>query len=422
MEKMKREELSQSFFFVGAIIFLVGLFASHALLSIGPAVMLLGALISGELKKRAKAIKYLPAVWLWIFIYLLYATSYFYTANKAGWAADLSRKIPMLAIPLAFALVKVWDQKKLTLFLYLLVGSTVLTMLGTVFSYLANTSGHDRMIYQSKNIPVITGIFHIHFGIVAAMAFFSALYLLRSRQFKLNRGTKIALAVSMTVILGGLHMLAYRTGLVVLYTGLLIELVRMVILRRRFLLGAGILISMLALPFIAYKSFNSVRMRVLSTKQDINTYLTGANPNYQSITQRLLAWENAFRLIKQHPIEGIGPADLDSELAVLYKIHSQYLMPENYVRIHNQYLSIATGLGIAGFLALMGLLIYPLTKKKARRSELFITWYSTMIPAMMIDSLFDLHGGLNLLLFFYGLCIIFPLRLEKEKGNENIAF
>lgn len=413
---INRETISSYLFFTGTLVSLIGLFASHALLSIGPAIMLFGALFSAEVKSRFLRIKTLVPVLLWFFIYFLYIISYFFTENKSGWASELLRKLPMLILPLAFALTSLWSERKINAFLYFLVTCTSFVMAGTLINYFGNSGEHDHLISQSKNIPVITGMFHIHFGIISAFAFFSALSLLRNKSLHFNRFEKIFLATAMFVIFSGLHILAYRTGILVLYFGLLIELGRLIIIRRKYLFGTGVLLLMLFIPVIAYMSFSSVRMRVASTKADVNTYLSGANPNYKSITQRFIAWENAFRLIRKSPVFGVGPADLEAELISLYKVHNPALNPENFIMIHNQYLSITTELGIAGLLALAGLFIYPLVQG-VRRNQLSVAFLSISGSAMLIDSLFNLHGGLNLLLFFYGIFIILPLRTEKEKGK-----
>ncbi|UOQ78522.1 O-antigen ligase family protein [Hymenobacter sp. 5516J-16] len=112
------------------------------------------------------------------------------------------------------------------------------------------------------------------------------------------------LAVAICVLT--LHVLAYRTGLMALYGMLLIDALLLLLVRRRWWLGGALLVALVAGPWLAYQSLESVRQRVEATSYDIEQFERNNDINEYSWSRRLAAWQTATIVARQHPWLGLG--------------------------------------------------------------------------------------------------------------------
>ena len=172
-----------------------------------------------------------------------------YTSAWAVWQHELFRDLTWLAVPLAFTLaVPLAARQRLAVGSLFVLGTAGIGLV-TVGQYLLNPARANEAFRIGQNMPAITHVFHISFGLMLALACFWALELRRNPLAGLV--LRAALLGAAAVAALTLHILAYRTGLLVFYTGLLACAVRL-LLRRHLSLGLGLL-AMLGLgPWLAY--------------------------------------------------------------------------------------------------------------------------------------------------------------------------
>ncbi len=142
----------------------------------------------------------------------------------------------------------------------------------------------------------------------------------------------------------------------------------------------------------------------------------------QSDTIRLVIWEGALKLVRTHPIFGVGPGQFRSQLSLLHQgepaywqfVHPYALHP------HNIFLSywLSGGLlALVGFLLLLGQLFRQAIQAKS-------TWLTlaaiTAVSSVILQGLFDSTYLKNdLAMFFWLFCIIFWVgRIEAGPYNE----
>ena len=342
----------------------MGLLAARSLVAIAPIVGVVAVLANPNLRRDAGLYLRNGAAMRAAALVVFLLVSSLYTSEWATWRHELYRSLTWLGVPLAFTLAV-----PLTRWQRLAVGSlfvlgTAAVGLATVGQYLLNPIAANEAIRIGQNLQAITRIFHIPFGVMLASAFFWGLLLRRNGlASRALRGALLAAAVASALTL---HILAYRTGLLVLYAGLL-GYAGWLLARRHRALGLGLVLLVGVAPWVAYHSLESVRQRWGTTIWDVEQYTQRSDINDYSLARRLAAIETARTVISQHWLLGVGPADTHAAMMAQYQWRDFGLKPANRVEVHNQYLEALMGGGVAGLGLLLALLFWPLTRPALRR-------------------------------------------------------
>jgi O-antigen ligase len=246
-------------------------------------------------------------------------------------------------------------------------------------------------------------VFHIYFGVMLALAFFWGLLLRQSLLAgPVAKGLLLVAAIGAAAVL---HVLAYRTGLLVFYAGLLAYVGR-TLLHRNFALGLGLLMLLALGPWVAYLTLDSVQMRAASTTYDIQQFTEGRDLNDLSISRRLTAMKAASLVIRQHWLLGVGQSDTHAALMAQYSWNDFGLRPANRVDVHNQYLETLLGGGLVGLTLWLAVLFWPLTKAWARRDP-YVCFFILLQATLMLGAdILSLQTGLNLFVFSYGFLVV----------------
>ncbi len=402
----KRAATTQRVFFWLSLLFLIGLFFSRALLSGVPSLLFIFMLTRGNLKDSWQRLKQNRSALGIMAIYGLLVISILYTEEYSNWLRQLFRYLSLLLLPAAGALAPSLGKKQLYILLGLFLLLTTAIAIGTMGQYLLNIEAQNQLIIHSQNPPTINKIFHIHFGIMMALAIFFGVYLYRSPLVCWHKTEKYVALGCVVILFISIHVLAYRTGLLALYGTLLFKIYGLVQSQKRYLLGGALFILLVMVPLGAYYALESVQLRVENTRRDIRQYTNQRDINYYSISQRLAAWETALEVIKRNWLVGVGPADIKREMQRQYDVKDFGLKEENQVMIHNQYLHILMGSGIVGLLLFLFALIYPFRRLAWQKDFCATSFLLVMGAAMLVDSFFELQRGLNLFAFFYMLLIV----------------
>ena len=405
----RRARLAETAFVGGCATYIIGLLASRALLSLSPIFLLAAAIAQPGAGGRLRATlpRNGPALALLAY-YPLLAASGLWSEDQAEWRHLLIRFLPFVALPLAFSLARPLSARARRGLGLLFIGGTTVVAGVTAATFLAHYEAEYLRISQSQNMDTVTGVFHLPFGVMMALAAFFALRLAHRLPAPFQRwgGGLLYGAAGLLALL--LHLLAYRTGLLVLYVLAGAAVLRLLLRHRRYVLGVALLLLLLAAPPLAYQTLPSIRQRVGNTRYDLNRFLTGQDINEYSLSQRLAAWSTALALIPQHWAVGVAPADIPLEMARQYARRSFGLRPENYVLLHNQYLFALLSLGLPGLGWLLVTLFGPLRWRPFRADPDVVAFLLAMATTMLVDTPLSLGSGLHLFAFFYAFLLIGP--------------
>lgn len=252
--------------------------------------------------------------------------------------------------------------------------------------YFQHFEFYSQMVLESKPIPMFTKIYHIEFGAITAIMIL--LFLEQSTWDKSSISYKKLANVVALLTAIGLHVLALRTGIVMLYVGLLFwgwkYFKSMEVISRKW--HWAIPVSLVVAVATLY-SLPSVKHRMANTSEDISIIVQGGDSNHRSLGQRVEAWRAAVNAIKANPW-GVG---VDGEFDALmrgYEESKTKLLMVHRIGIHNQFLQM----GVQGGWLAMGLMVVAL-------SWAFLNWNSgywilVLMSGLMVESFMERQSGI----------------------------
>ncbi|QJX46170.1 O-antigen ligase family protein [Hymenobacter taeanensis] len=391
----------------------VGLLTSRALVALSPVTGVVAALANPALSRALGQWLRLRTVWAPAAMYALLLLSGFHTEQWNVWRHETFRLLPWLGVPLAFGVAVPLTKRQRSGIGLLYVTGFVLVALATLGQYFLDPAAANKAFGLGQSLPSVTGIFHIHFGLMLALAAFFALLL---RHNSHTPGLRLGLLIAAAVCVVTLHLLAYRTGLLVFYVMALLEALRL-LLRKRLLLGLGVLFLLVASPLVAYHTLEPVHQRLDATIWDVQQIQLGHDINEYSLSRRLAAWQTALTVAQAHPWLGVGPADAYQAMMNQYSWKNFGLRPENRVMVHNQYLHQLLSGGIVGLSVWLLVLFGPLMQPSLRRNPYVYHFLLMEATAMLVDSLLELQIGFNLFVFLYGFIVVATERRVSQEAE-----
>ncbi len=409
-------KLSQILLFIACLAGVIGLFASRALISLSPALGGIAIFTNPHIAQALRAYRYNKSAWGLMAVYGLLVLSYGITENVGEWREQLIRQLPWVALPLVIGLSVPLSSKQRQWVgqAYVYVAGAV--ALATSIKYFLNPAYVHRLVVDNQNMPSALGVFHIHFGIMLALATCFGTVLIA--KVELGKFAKWTIIVAIANCILTLHLLAYRTGLLALYATVLVA--AGTLLLRRPKVAVALLLLIIVVPVVSYYSMESIRRRAVATVDDVQHFTRHRNINNYSIARRMAAWVNAGTLIQENPILGVGPADTFDAMMAQYDRRSFGLRYKNRVMLHNQYLHMLVGSGIIGLALWLWVLFRPLFKQHLRADPAIVSFIIVQATAMLVDSLLEMQLGLNIFLFPYVFLIVGRERATRATELEDM--
>ncbi|TYZ13338.1 hypothetical protein FY528_02705 [Hymenobacter lutimineralis] len=413
----RQGRLSQYLLLLACLAGVTGLLASRALIALSPLVGVAAALTNPDLRRQWARYKKLRTVWFPALLYGFWWVSAVYTSDWTVWRHEVYRQLPLLGVPLAFGLSVPLSARQRQWVAGGFLGGTALVALGTIARYAQQHTFTNDTFGLGPSLPSITGIFHIHFSLMLALAALVGGVFLYTRKSAPDFQRLLA-AGAVLICVGALHILAYRTGLLVFYAILCIDTLVVLLFRRRWVLGLGLLLLLLLGPPAAYHTLPAVRNRVAATLFDIEQFTLHHDINNYSLSKRLAAWHTALALVRQQPWVGVAPADVRSAMMAQYAQHSFGLLPANRVMIHNQYLHQLVGGGVLGLSLWLLVLFGPLLQPGRWQNAYVYHFLLLHAVAILADSLLELQISFNLFVFCYGFLLV---AAERRWLTDSLA-
>lgn len=180
---------------------------------------------------------------------------------------------------------------------------------------------------------------------------------------------------------------------------------------------AGLVLSLVIGLVVAYKLFPSPfeRIRVAFTVTASAEHIDKTAS--ESTAVRILIWEQAVKIIKQHPVFGITPGDTNDALYKAYEENGLTGALTKKLNAHNQYLQTFIGTGLIGFLLLCLMTLGCMIIGFAKRNYILALFSILMILNFLVESMLQTQAGIVFFVLF--LCIFLQYDLSKMKENTN---
>jgi len=342
------------------------------------------------------------------FVFIAVLLSGFNSEDLSQWFFQIKLKLPFLLLPIAFFVLKPLDQKTHRFVHFVFIGTVVSSTIWVLGNFLMDFKAISLSIGKGKSIP--TPVDHIHYSIMVAYALVSSFLLSIQSTEKKVKYTTLGVGIYLFLFM---HVLSVRTGLVLSYVGIAMVLGWYILKEKKFLVGIGIMMMIVALPFIAFKTIEPFKRKVNYMYWDFAKYKQGDGKHYND-SERLMSYDIAIDLIKEKPFVGHGVGDLRP--IMIEKHNEKFGIKEKYIYPHNQYLYVLTTMGFLGAFLFFGGLLSPLLFAEERNIYLVIL-FVLMLLSFMVEN--TVQRALIIAFYLYFILLNLSLRKEKEIRLES---
>lgn len=386
--------LRSHFALISILVILVGFFVSRAMLSIGMMLFGLNALLGVHPKKWLQQKWWLLGV-AWSALYLL---SYFWSNDIPYWHTRCEVKLPILLLPLAFAFTPAFNYTQLKIFTITLC-ALLLFGVGYSLSFLiAQPEFYINGYNYSHVLPTLPKNDHIRFSLAMAAGVIWCVFFFP--QIK-ERWFKIFALISIFIFALALHILAARTGLLALYVFIVGWCCYLAARKKTRIIGIGLLLSFFISGFFAFKYLPTLRQRMGHFSYSVIMFREGNMSGDYSDIGRYMSYDIALKLIKTHPLKGVGAGNILDTMKGGYDQWYPQVPEEQRLIPHNQFLTVGVACGIPALLIFVAWVFFPLWQVKKTRTGFFfvITWCVMLIP-LLVEPALETQFGVFVYLFF----------------------
>ncbi|MFM9952098.1 MAG: O-antigen ligase family protein [Saprospiraceae bacterium] len=409
MKQLNEATIRQYYCLLACIVMLVGLIFSKVLLSMGMIGLVMNAVFDRRIGEHFRRFLGNPALLGLTLIFFIFLISGLNSTNT-DWLVDrLRMKVPFLLMPFAVVAIPRFTRREylgLLYFFLLLISGTCLSLMGWYFFHF----GELTAAYRLGQVLPTPGM-HIHFSLMTAFSVAIAWELIRQgfhwRYARLERGLQVGLLLFLTVFL---HVLAVRSGLIVLYLILAYLLAHYVISGRRYRAGLAVVLLMAGSIALAYQYVPTLRNKVDYTIYNLHMIRSKTNLSVLSDSYRVANMEAGVALGNAHPWTGVGIGDIRDETEAYLREHYPELAGPGYMP-QSQYLLTYAATGIFGLLVFILATVYPLWYRKGWRQPLFVAFHLLAFSVFVFEQLLETQVGTAIYVVF----LVLSLRCSMDE-------
>lgn len=327
----------------------------------------------------------------------MYGLSCFWSANTARWEGHVLLKVPFILLPLAFGFLPAFSPKHLRIFTVSIALMLIAGAIYSSWSFFVSPDFYAEAYIRSKVLPTPAHQDHIRYSLMVALFIIWSVYawpIFKSRLLQIFIGFTILLLAAY------LHLLAARTGLIVLYLFVILWGV-FVAARKNIMLAVTVFVLLASVAILSVNYIPTLKSRVGYLSYTLILYNRGEISGIYSDMGRLISYDIAYKLIKENPVLGVGVGDMYDEMHAGYDKWYPAVGRELQLLPHNQFVVVALGCGLVGFLLFSWWMFAPLTLVKKGRDGFFffVVWLSLLVP-LLVEPSFEIQFGVFVYLFF----------------------
>ena len=321
--------------------------------------------------------------------YLSLLFSFFYSDDYGYLWERLQIKLPLLLYPIAWANVGKFSESQLKLIFYTLVVTIVVSCCGILIYYFIHFEEVNQLYLQSKIMP--GPINHIRFSLMAVITAYLIYYFLATYRCIMNELTIKLLVMAAIFLIIFLHIYSVRSGILGLYIVIFICLINYVVKSKNYkntFLAAGFLM------FICLTSFlfsPTLRNKILNTKKDVQVYQNNQDPNYNSLSTRVVSYKVAYQIFKEDVWWGCGLGDLEQKN--INQFRTNYPTIVTPIIPHNQFIYYLAAVGIVGCLVFLLSFTAFFWVNRLYTAELMQISYITLLVAFQFEAMIETQVG-----------------------------
>jgi O-antigen ligase len=284
---------------------------------------------------------------LFLIVFFQIIVSGINSANTTEWTHHLIMKLPFLVLPVAFYLFGTVEERHVLFIHIWLMAILTASSIPVLFHYYQHQEELLGLLGMGQSIP--TPVEHVKYSMMNAYAVLSGAIILLYYPKSYSIVIKWAIALISLWLLLYMHILAVRTGLVIVYiSGLIIALLKVYedFSFKKLVLSASLILGFI---FASIQFIPSLQTKMGYMKYDWEMLRQNGGQEY-SDSDRVQSLKIGWKLFEANPIIGVGIGDLRQITIEEYALTRR----TEYVKLpHSQFLHQMAGSGIVGLILLL---------------------------------------------------------------------
>lgn len=336
----------------------------------------------------------------------LYGLSGLWSSDINRWWEHFMEKWPLALLPVAFALTPRWKPSDMKLLLW---GMGLALLVGTGYSFFLFLEAPAAILQSygyAKVMPTPAEGDHIRFSLLIALYLF---LVLQSWPLFERIPERVTLGVLLSLLVLYLHFLAARTGLLVLYLGLLTLGLRTLIqgswwrgMALMLILALGLVLAVRMIPTLSAK-WGYVAYTIAQWEE-------GNRSMDYSDLGRWVSWDLGIQMLITSPWIGVGAGDQYAAMRSAFASAYPDLPADRVLLPHNQFLTMALAMGIPATCVFICWFFYPFRYFRSGRSGFYLAliglslfwplWIEPILEIQFGVFVYAVVGGIALKIFY----------------------
>lgn len=370
------------------------------------------------LNKQSKLQRFSLLTGLSAILYLLFAAGLLYTEQIDKGLFDLQVKLAFIVFPIIILLsgtVLLTEnryQRVLTAFVAGAFASTFLCIGHATYISLTTHFTFDHFIYAELSFLLHPSYYamYLNFAIIICILYLESHWKSVSSQKK----AVIALLILYLTII--ILFVNSKAGIIITAITFLIVLLRLVTVKRKYVLGGSVLLILFIATAIIWTKVPYVKSRFEGFIISVSSYDKGTKNSSEGTTERILVWKNAVKVMSENFPFGVGTGDVNASLTESYERHSFQEGVRRGLNAHNQYLQTAIAIGISGLLCLL-FILGSLFRRGFQTQQGLVFYFALIITLnFLVESMLETQAGVVFVAFFVS---FFSLKPSFAKDTNN---
>ena len=369
-------------------------------------IVILNWLLEGDWVRRIRRMAGSWIFWLLVLYYFNRWAGVLYTEDLSQGLFNMEKTWSFLIFPVILFSTKDFSRKDLDRICIAFVAGTAVTM----FYYLGNILINHELI-NMRHLDPMHPVLPFHKTYLALYLNFSIFLIVQytyNQWYKLQNTRRwlligLALLMSVTVVLTssrmGILSLVLMVGMMILFGAYRTTFRLRLLIAFTMLVGIGTVITVI--PYTKKRFVNVIKRGMEFDRK---------NPDSQSgLTVRLVNWECAWNIIRDHPLVGVGTGEVRHHINFCYLKRNFFGHRVRY-NAHNQFLQTAAELGIIGLITLFSPFAYGIRSSIRKRKWEYLIFLGLLLIPCLTDTVFGMQKGV----VFYTLFNTAFMRSLKE--------
>lgn len=379
------------------------------LISLLIALLIVVSLLRGKFKEGVRKIKYPGLILLFSSLYILYLVGFSYSENMHYGLKDMETKLSLLLFPLIFINIPSNNTLLKKTFLSFITGCLMAFISCLILVYFEyGTTDSQKFFYSALSRFLHPGYFSMYITLAICMV----MYLWREKGFE-SKLKKYLLVLSGLILLSAQVLLSAKSAILATLVLFVIVGVYLFIKSKRKVLGAALFLLTAITISAGINQFDFLKGRILTVKNALQIKKVDRTA-IESSAVRIIIWEAAGEIIKEHPVLGVGTGDVKDALLQKYAEKGMVQALEKRLNAHSQFVQVTVALGFFGLLLFVCSLLIPLVLAIREKNYIYTFFLILITISFLTESMLETQAGVIFYAFFNS--FLYAATSKKEEA------